>query len=167
MDGINLIFLEEKKKLPVGASKFLGNPDVWDGFEWPQFVENGEDYDLTFLCQINCAEAAPFNKENILPKSGMLYFFYDMDEMPQVPLNENAARVLYYDGDPAELRAMLRTDHEGNDMSLPEMGIRFGDDSRLPNAVLGEPLLLLYSFENDKVSIRFPGDGILCFEEMG
>jgi len=162
MGAIHLRFTEEKERLHIGASKFLGNPDVWDGFEWPHFTESGEEYDLTFLCQINCAEAAQFDGKGLLSQTGMLYFFYDMDEMP--PLDENTARVLYYDGDMSELRAMLRTDHEGNDMSLPEMGIRFGGDGKPPNALLGQPLLQLYSFENDKVSIQFPG-GVLCFDE--
>jgi uncharacterized protein YwqG len=94
MSGINLKFTEEKEKLPVGASKFLGNPDVWDGFAWPHFIEGGEDYDLKFLCQINCAEAAPFDTSGLLPKTGMLYFFYDMDEMPQESSDNSAARIL-------------------------------------------------------------------------
>ena len=173
MDGIDITFSEEKKKLPVGASKFLGNPDVWDGFEWPQLTENGESYDLTFMRQINCAEAAPFDKENVLPKTGMLYFFYDMDEMPRESFDKNTARVIYYDGDLMSLREMLRTDHEGNDMSFREMKIHYHSDvvdrEQLRAQLAGtlpqgwQPLFQVFSFETDKVSIKFADNSALCF----
>ena len=42
MDGIKLKISKPKDKLPTGASKLFGNPDVWDGFEWPYIEENGE-----------------------------------------------------------------------------------------------------------------------------
>jgi len=171
--GIDLTLSEEKKKLPIGVSKFLGNPDVWEGFEWPQFSENGENYDLTFICQINCAEVAAFDKENVLPKSGILYFFYDMDEMPRETSGEDAARIIYYDGDSTSLCEMLRIDHEGNDLSLREMEIHFhpfGVEPKQLRARLYEsfpqdwqPVLQIYSFETDKVSIRFSDEKALCF----
>ena len=50
MNGIKLKISKPKDKLPTGASKLFGNPDVWDGFEWPYIEENGEKYDLTFMC---------------------------------------------------------------------------------------------------------------------
>ena len=173
MNGIDLTFSEEKKKLPIGASKFLGNPDVWDGFEWPYYTENRENYDLTFMGQINCAEAAAFDTEGVLPKTGMLYFFYDMDEMPQEPADKNAARAIHYDGDCSSLVEMLRTDHEGNDMGFREMKIHFhsgrADPERL-RARLGEtlpqgwqPLFQIFSFETDKVSIMFSEKKALIF----
>ena len=173
MNGIDLTFSEEKKKLPLGASKFLGNPDVWDGFEWPQFTENGESYDLTFMGQINCAEAAPFDQGNVLPKTGMLYFFYDMDEMPQESFDKNAARVIHHDGDLSSLREMLRCDHEGHDMSFRELKIQFheaGVERERLRARLGatvpqgwQPLFQVFSFETDKVSIKFTDERTLCF----
>jgi hypothetical protein len=173
MGGINLKFTEEKEKLPVGASKFLGNPDVWDGFEWPHFTEDGEDYDLKFLCQINCAEAALFDWGGLLPKTGMLYFFYDMDEMPQESSDNSAARILYYNGELSALRQMLLTDHDGGDMSFREMKIHFNAQGKIGEdyqASLGEtlpmgwqPVLQILPFETDRVSIKFDDDKALCF----
>ena len=58
MNGIKLKISKPKDKLPAGSSKLFGNPDVWDGFEWPYIEEKDEKYDLTFMCQINCADAA-------------------------------------------------------------------------------------------------------------
>ena len=173
MSGIGLIFLEENTKLPFGASKLFGNPDVGDGFEWPQFTEGEENYDLSFVCQINCVDAAPFDKDSLLPQSGMLYFFYDMDEMPKESISLKASRVLHYDGDISALFEMLRTDHEGNDMSLPEMKICFispESENGQNHALLGEPfpddwqpILKIQAFETGKVSLRFTNKNALCF----
>jgi len=173
MNGIDLTFSEEKKKLPIGTSKVFGNPDVWDGFKWPQFTEGDESYDLSFVCQINCADAVPFDKDSLLPRNGMLYFFYDMDEMPKESVNPKVSRVLYYDGDVSTLFEMLRTDHEGNNMSLPEMEIRFASpesDGGQSHALLGKPfpdewrpILQIRAFETEKVSVRFANKNALCF----
>ncbi len=63
-------------QIPVGASKFGGAPDVPDDFEWPMW--NGKP--LGFLAQIDLEEVAPFDVEEVLPKSGLLSFFYEVDE---------------------------------------------------------------------------------------
>ncbi|RYX86517.1 DUF1963 domain-containing protein [bacterium] len=63
-------------KIPIGASKFGGSPDVPEGFEWPTW----NDKPLGFLVQINLKEVTPFDVENLLPKSGILWFFTSLDE---------------------------------------------------------------------------------------
>ena len=40
------------------------------------------------------AEICP---DNPLPKTGMLYFFYDLDEMPYDPSNASSCRVIYHE----------------------------------------------------------------------
>lgn len=47
-----------------------------------EVTEDGEtfDYPLTFICQINCEDIAPYDKEGKLPHEGMLYFFGAIDE---------------------------------------------------------------------------------------
>jgi hypothetical protein len=81
--------------------------------------------------------------------------------------------VLYYNGDLSALHEMLRTDQDGNDMSLREMKIHFatpgkaggGYHVRLGGAPQGDllPILQIGSFETDKLNIRFAGGGSLCF----
>ncbi len=172
--------------LPIGSSKFFGNPDVWDAFEWPAIEEDGELYDLTFMCQINCAEIAAFDKNNKLPKTGMLYFFYDLDEMPSLPSIEQAARVLYYNGNIDSLRQIKLVDEDGEDISIKEMKIEFEivdegylDDTDSTHLMLGVPsldygiyddiidgwqmLLQIDSLETDEVFINFADEGVLCF----
>ncbi len=124
MQGIHLKISKSGEKLALGQSKLLGNPDVWDGFEWPYVEENGERYDLAFICQINCAQAAGLDKDGRLPQTGMLYFFYDLDAMPEAP-DGRSARVIRYNGDLSALHEMVLTDEEGGDLSFLEQKAAF------------------------------------------
>lgn len=177
MNGIKLKISKPKDKLPAGSSKLFGNPDVWDGFEWPYIEENGEKYDLTFMCQIDCAKAEGFDESGLLPKTGILYFFYDLDTMPEMS-NSRSARVLWYNGELSVLHEMLLTDEDGNSLSFSEQKIDFdtADAGRkTSHLLLGDmtqscdfikdylPLLRIGSFETEDVEICFNGNGSLCF----
>ncbi len=59
--------------VPTGHSRFGGWPDLPDGVQWPQL----KGKPLAFIAQFNLAETHPFDTQNLLPASGMLYFFYD------------------------------------------------------------------------------------------
>ena len=177
MNGIKLKISKPKDKLFAGSSKLFGDPHVWDGFEWPYIEENGERYDLTFLCQINCAEVFPFDKEGLLPEAGMLYFFYDLDTMPEAP-DEKSAQVLCYNGELSALHEMILTDEDGNSLAFSEQRIDFdvadSDEKSFP-LLLGDmtqsrdfikdylPLLCIGSLETEDAEIRFKGNGTLCF----
>lgn len=185
MNSIRLKTSCVDEKLPVGASKLFGAPDIFDGFEWPTIEVDGEEYDLSFIEQINLAEATKFDKDGILPKNGMLYFFYDLDEMPHDPSDANACRVIYHESDD-DLHAISYVDEDGEDMSFREMKVEFecveagflADDSET-HLLLGEPsidngfwyecidgwqmLFQLDSMETDDVCINFTDEGILCF----
>ena len=75
----------------IGASKFGGRPHLPAGFAWPWYHGETLYYDgknftkvsvhrpLSFLCQIDLAEAAPLDKTGLLPKSGLLSFFYELE----------------------------------------------------------------------------------------
>ena len=70
-----------------GATRFGGVPDVPENFEWPYFTTDGMDdkevkpRPLAFLAQFNLAEIALYDNENLLPKTGILSFFYETDSM--------------------------------------------------------------------------------------
>lgn len=186
MNSIQIKTSKPTEKIPVGSSKFLGNPDVWEGFEWPATSEDGELFEISFICQINCAEIAPFDKDGLLPKTGMLYIFYDLDEMPGTPDNKNAARVIYYNGDLSALREMVLTDENGEDMAFAEQQVEFEcveasflSDSESTHLLLGIPsldygtaydcidgwqmLLQIDSFETEDAAVNFTDEGVLCF----
>ena len=185
MNSIRLKTSYVDEKLPVGASKLFGTPDIYAGFEWPTIEVDGEEYDLSFIGQINLAEASKFDKDGILPKVGMLYFFYDLDEMPYDPSNASSCRVIYHERDD-DLHAISYVDEDGEDMSFREMKVEFecveagylADDSET-HLLLGEPsmdngfwyecidgwqmLFQLDSMETEDICINFTDEGFLCF----
>ena len=57
----------------MGESKIGGCPHLKEGFKWPMF--NGSP--LAFLGQINLKEVSNHDSQNLLPSSGILYFFYE------------------------------------------------------------------------------------------
>ena len=177
MCKISLNISKPKEKLKAGESKLFGNPDVWDGFIWPSVRENGAEYDLTFMCQINCEQASAFDESGILPKTGILYFFYDLDTMPEVP-DEKSARVLWYNGELSALHEMILTDEDGNSLAFSEQKIDFeasDADEKSSHLLLGDmtqscdfinnrlPLLRIGSLETEDAEIRFQDNGALCF----
>ena len=53
----------------------------YDNMELREAYTTVRDLPLTFLGQINCAEAALFDKDHLLPETGLLSFFYEMESM--------------------------------------------------------------------------------------
>ena len=178
------------KKPKENESKFGGKPYLPADFTWPYY--NGEDYDgvkknrpLTFLAQIDLHEAHPFDRDSVLPDHGMLYFFYDLDEMPYDPNDTNACRVIYHPVDD-HLQQLMLVDEDGQDLSFREMAIDFEcveegflaeeDGTHL---LLGVPsidngywsecidgwqmLFQLDSIETDDTCVNFSDEGVLCF----
>lgn len=97
-----LIKIDENKKITNPAiSKFGGKPYLPADFVWPQFTcaEDGIERPLSFFCQINMEDVKAYDRENILPKSGMLYFFYECESFTWGfdPKDAGAARVFWYD----------------------------------------------------------------------
>lgn len=67
----------------TGRSHWWGAPDLPQEVPYPYVKVNDgtESYDepLTFVCQIRCEDIAAFDRENLLPHTGMLYFFAPID----------------------------------------------------------------------------------------
>ena len=76
--------LNHTERILFCGSKWWGDPDMPEQMEYPtiEVSEEGETYDypLTFICQINCEDIAPFDPDGRLPHEGMLYFFAAMDK---------------------------------------------------------------------------------------
>lgn len=65
----------------TGKSKWWGQPDLPEGMTMPMIpFEDGEDDPMTMVCQIRCADLAEIDPDNLLPHTGMLYFFAAIDE---------------------------------------------------------------------------------------
>lgn len=89
-------------------SKIGGAPSVPKAFQWPYFESKSYKGDianrpLSFLAQINLEEVAELDKENLLPKSGMLSFFYEMESQLWGfdPKDKGCAKVFYFE--PSEI----------------------------------------------------------------
>ena len=65
----------QEDALMLGNSKTGGFPHLPKGESLP--------VDLILLAQINCAQAKEFDKDNLLPKEGMLYFFIDPEKIDE------------------------------------------------------------------------------------
>ncbi len=76
--------LNRTERILFCGSKWWGDPDMPENMQYPtmEVTEDGEtfDYPLTFICQINCEDIAPYDKEGKLPHEGMLYFFAAIDD---------------------------------------------------------------------------------------
>ncbi len=153
---------EEKKKLPVGASKFFGNPHLWAGFVWPEYTDtDGERYCMDFICQINCAELALFDKEKKFPAKGILYFFYPLEDTP-FSLRERDAVCYYYGGEVEKLDELVLAFDDGTMAGSKEQKIEFfvSEEARYPDHhLLGEPSI--EPFDGDRIGLE---DKILLFE---
>jgi len=86
--SIGIHAVKAPEKYDFGASKFFGDPTVPGDWE-------DKFYDTEmFFCQIRLSDIAELDTENILPHTGYLYVFLDIESYPY------EARVLYYDGEP-------------------------------------------------------------------
>jgi uncharacterized protein YwqG len=99
--------LPQKGKAPrLGGSHIGGLPDLPKGVAWPRLSAalkgtasalQREDEPLWFLMQVNLAELASTNVANLLPKAGMLYFFFHWHSADE-PDAEDAGLVLFHGG---------------------------------------------------------------------
>ncbi|WP_315002377.1 YwqG family protein [uncultured Selenomonas sp.] len=121
-----------QEKLPVGASKFYGTPDLPADFDWPHY--KGTDFEgvtknrpLAFLAQINLDEAAPYDRTGLLPKTGVLSFFYETVSMEWgfELKSEGYARVYYF----PETEGLVPTQipKETKEWSVGEQALTFAD----------------------------------------
>ena len=78
------IKLQETEAELFCSSKWWGDPDLPADMEYPTVEVTDEDgtydYPLTFVCQIDCEDIAPFDPEGRLPHQGMFYIFAGLDE---------------------------------------------------------------------------------------
>lgn len=106
----------------VSKSYFGGEPLVDEQFVWPYFMTDYfEDGDfklrpLTFLLQIDCKDLIEFDKDNLLPHSGILSFFYCI-ESNRWGFNSDDKKsflVKYFENDSLLKKATLPSDLDEN-----------------------------------------------------
>jgi uncharacterized protein YwqG len=88
-------------QIPVGNSKFGGEPDLPAGWDWPANQKTG--CPLAFFGQISFAEAHPFDLERQLPGQGAFYFFINPDVTNFDNTDPQMWRVLFHNGNASVL----------------------------------------------------------------
>ena len=85
---------------PVGASRLGGIPDVSPGFVWPLW----KDRPLAFLAQLDLSAFASYPFCSVLPRKGVLSFFYDPDqETWGFDPGDRGSWLVHYEPDPQVL----------------------------------------------------------------
>ncbi len=76
--GIQLITEPfEEDDFEPGQTKIGGHPDLKKYMSWPV---SPKGVPMSFIGQINCAEATLYDQAGLLPQNGLLLFFYDADQ---------------------------------------------------------------------------------------
>ena len=136
---ISVTACRSQKDEKANRSKIGGIPTLPADFEWPRF--EAENYDgetanrpLSFLCQINLAEIHSFDKENLLPKSGLLSFFYEQESMRWGfdPDDEGCARVYYFE-DISKLAEADSPDDMKDEYKVKEYDLSFSARDSYPS----------------------------------
>lgn len=92
----------------IGQSKVGGKPDLPVKTEWPK---TDDGVPLAFIAQINCEEAAAFDKSGLLPKTGLISFFYSAEQEAWGfdPADYDKFSVLFTDGETLHRREVPGT----------------------------------------------------------
>lgn len=107
-------FLEcEQDDIPIGSSKSGGFPDLPPEIEYPTMSEITDDCSnppktypesaMQLVAQINLSDVKHLDTDNLLPETGMLYFFWSGELWCNDNKNDNY-KVIYYNGDLTKLR---------------------------------------------------------------
>ena len=117
--------------LKPGSSKLGGIPDLPEGGAWPDC--NG--LPMSLLAQLRLQDVAPLDLDKRLPKSGMLYFFYNAREQRwgYDPKDRGHWKVIYYNGDLARLQPAARLDELPEHTCFRECGVAFTNELTLPS----------------------------------
>lgn len=142
MNSIRIDFRKTDEDLFL-KSKWWGNPDMPKDLDVPDCS--------TFICQIRCDEIAKFDKDNLLPHKGMLYFFAELDYYfgdfdaycpPDFYWDSEDVKVLHVeDIETPAFEQVVYVDDEDDPTAHEELAIEFSEEGALcdGNKLLGEP----------------------------
>jgi uncharacterized protein (TIGR02996 family) len=136
---------EAAKKIPIGASKIGGSPDLPADVAWPtgddcKAIYNSDtariDRLAGFLAQVNLAEIAHTQAAKDLPKTGVLSFFCFQDVENDEP-DVIGARALLLPGASQLIRKHAPKDLSQGNEAIPTERLYFDETLDLPNAYDG------------------------------
>ena len=114
----------------VDKSKIGGKPYLPKDFIWPYY----QGLPLSFLAQISLEEVSLLDKDKLLPSTGMLYFFYELEtqEWGYSPQNKGCAKVFYFE-DSSNFELIDFPKNMEDDYKIPEFKINFKSNISLPS----------------------------------
>ena len=114
----------------VDKSKIGGKPYLPKDFVWPYY----EELPLSFLAQINLEEVNSFDKDKLLPSTGMLYFFYELEteEWGYHPESKGCAKVFYFE-DTSNFELINFPKDMKDYCEVPEFKVSFKSNISLPS----------------------------------
>ena len=125
----------DAKELRPDACKIGGKPFLPADFIWPVFTGKEDDVTrpLSFFCQLNLSEVAPFDTEYLLPAHGMLSFFYECESFccGFDPKDKGAARVFYFEDVNGFVPFDIPEDLE-QEYRIPELAIELKAEKSFP-----------------------------------
>ena len=114
----------------INKSKIGGKPYLPKDFVWPYY----EELPLSFLAQINLEEVNSFDKDKLLPSTGMLYFFYELEteEWGYHPESKGCAKVFYFE-DTSNFELINFPKDMKDYCEVPEFKVSFKSNISLPS----------------------------------
>lgn len=100
----------DENDIAIGQTKIGGRPDLPTEISWVTETNNEKQETVTkplsFIAQINLSETSSFDEDNLLPKTGLLYFFYSAEQgvWGFDYLDKNKFKIIYWNGDHSELK---------------------------------------------------------------
>ena len=121
----------EEGEFAPGGSKIGGVPHLPADFKWDLF--SGKP--LAFLAQINLEQAAEYDTQGLLPKTGMLYFFHEGGDAVWGfdPKDKGGFRAVYYSGDTSELKAVPLPDDLEDYLKFSPCRLQFSSEKSYPS----------------------------------
>ena len=94
-------YSEPLEEIPLGETRIGGIPDLPEDLPWP----STQGKHLSFLGQLRVSEIRNFDEKRVLPKQGFLYFFVDLEDLPDGQISEDASKfqVLFCSEEKAKL----------------------------------------------------------------
>lgn len=124
----------------ISIGRFGGLPDVPPDFAWPYF-ETDTFYDdtvkprpLSFLAQFDCAALAELDTDGLLPRTGILSFFYELGSQRwgYDPEDAGCAQA-YWFPDKAVLAPAAFPEEMEESLRLPSLPIRGRSETEYPS----------------------------------
>lgn len=142
----------------IDSSKFLGDPAIPAELDADSVLGDDE----VFICQLDCSEIKPFDKSGLLPDSGWLWFFVDLEDYPYKP------RVVYSKWGPEFV--LEEYNEEWVEDTTRAWGVTFSDKEKdncgaviLPRVTEDDVTLLSIDPEKTQLGLLAGAGGTVCF----